>query len=151
MAKYKPKYPPGEYNPRAPRPNARGPRPQVWVTGPDPIEHKKYRHWIQQKNQAQWRDETWELSFEEWKELWGELWHQRGRERSCYCMTRIDRELPWSLKNTQVITRESHAREQARLSASGYRSPARERERERLGLPKEKLKTGRKPKSDQLA
>lgn len=44
---YQRKYPPGEYDPRAPRPHACGPRPHVWVTGPDPVEHKKYRHWIQ--------------------------------------------------------------------------------------------------------
>jgi len=147
---YKPKYPPGTYDPRAPRPNARGPRPQSWVTGPDPVEHKKYRIWIQQRNQAQWREEGWTISFEEWKQLWDESgqWHNRGRERSCYCMTRIDRELPWTPDNVQIITREQHAKIQGHLSVAGYRSPAQARRREKLGLPVEKLPTGRKRKSE---
>lgn len=84
------------------------------------------------------------MSFEDWKQLWGDHWLNRGRERGCYCMTRIDREQPWTVNNTQVITREQHAKIQGALSSSGYRSPARERERERLGLPREKQKTGPK-------
>lgn len=138
------KYPPGEYNPRAPRPQSRGPRPQVWVTGPDPVEHKKYRAFIQQKNQAQFREEGWTITFDEWKALWGDLWHQRGRARGDYCMTRIDRDQPWTTDNTHVITREEHARIQGSLAAAGYRSPAQVKYRERMGLPVEKQKTGPK-------
>lgn len=147
---YKPKYPPGTYDPRAPRPNARGPRPHMWVTGPDPEEHRRYRVWIQQRNQAQWRGEGWSISFEAWKQLWDQSgqWHNRGRQRSCYCMTRQDHLLPWTVDNVQIITREQHSRMQSALSHSGYRSPAQLKRRKRLGLPLEKQKTGRKPRSE---
>lgn len=140
------KYPPGEWDPRAPRPQSRGPRPQAWITGPDPELHRRYRIWIQQKNQAQWREEGWDISFERWQALWDESgqWLNRGRARGDYCMTRIDRELPWTESNVQIITREEHARIQGALSVSGYRSPAQQRRRQRLGLPDEKQKTGPK-------
>mgnify|MGYP003705165135 CR=1 FL=1 len=108
MAKYKPKYPPGTYDPRAPRPHACGPRPHVWVTGPDPVEHKKYRAFIQQKNQAQFREEGWTITFDEWKDLWGELWHQRGRGRGDYCMTRINPKKSWNKENVIVVQRGIH-------------------------------------------
>ena len=135
------------YDPRAPRPWMRGPRPDKWVTGPDPVEHKKYRVFIQQKNQAQWRGEGWEISFDAWKLLWdiSGQWDNRGRARSCYCMTRRDHTLPWSIDNTVIITREEHSRRQSALAHSGYRSPAQLRRRARLGMPLERQKTGRKP------
>ena len=127
-----------------PRPHSRGPRPHVWVSGPDPERHKKYRHWIQQKNQAQFRKEGWDIPFETWLDMWGDMWYNRGREKGCYCMTRIDRELPWTPENTHVITREEHAKTQAKLAAAGYRSPAQQERRERLGMPDERQKTGPK-------
>lgn len=137
----------GLWDNHAPRPQSCGPRPHTWITGPDPEEHKRYRTFIQQRNQAQWREEVWTISFEEWKQLWAESgqWYNRGRERGCYCMTRKDREGPWSVNNVHIVTREQHSREQAQLSAQGYRSPAQARRREQLGLPNEKLKPGRKP------
>lgn len=144
------KYPPGEYDPRAPRPHMRGPRPHMWVTGPDPVEHKRYRTWIQQKNQAQWREEGWTISYEDWKRLWDESgqWDNRGRARSCYCMTRRDITEPWSVDNVMIITREEHARSQSQAANAGYRSPAQLKRRIKLGLPLEKQKPGRKPKSE---
>ena len=124
-----------DYSPRDPAHKARGPRPQTWVTGRDPVEHKKYRVWIQQRNQAQWRGEGWDFSFADWKQLWGESWLSRGRERGSYCMTRIDPEQPWSRDNCCLITRENHAKNQAQAAAQGHRSPAQARRRARLGLP----------------
>jgi hypothetical protein len=138
----------GQFDPRAPRPQSRGPRPQAWITGPDPEEHKRYRTFIQQKNQAQWREEQWCITFEQWKQLWAESgqWHNRGRERSCYCMTRKDVALAWTADNAVIITREAHSRHQASLTAAGYRSVAQQRLRARLGLPEHKQSPGRKPK-----
>jgi hypothetical protein len=107
----------------------------MWVTGPDPVVHKKYQAWLQQRNQAQWRGETWNLTFVEWQTLWGENWPNRGRERGCYCMTRRNHDLPWDTVNAQVITREEHARQQSDMTARGVRSPRQTRRRQILGLP----------------
>ena len=121
------------YNARAPRPQSRGPRPQVWCTGPDPVTHEKYRVWLQQKNQAQWRDEGWSIGFTDWCTLWAERWDQRGREKGCYCMTRLDWSLPWTLDNVKITTREEHARLQGLARAAGWSSLAQKRARARRG------------------
>lgn len=130
-----------------PRPNTRGPRPQAWVSGPDPDEHKKYRVFIQQRNQAQWRDEGWTVTFEQWKNIWKQSgqWENRGRVRGTYCMTRRDWSLPWTVSNCIVITRTEHARMQGLALAAGWRSPAQKRNRQRLGLPAIRRRPGRKP------
>ena len=119
-----------------PRPQARGPRPHVWITGPDPEEHKRYRVFIQQKNQANYREEGWNIDFEAWKQLWAdsEQWLNRGREKGCYCMTRRDWSLPWTVANAQIVTREVHAKMQGDAVAHGWRSVAQKRNRVRKGL-----------------
>lgn len=113
------------------RPQARGQRPHIWLVGPDPVLRGKYLVWLQQRNQAQWRDEVWTLSFPDWVDKWGDLYDQRGRERGCYCMTRIDREQPWTRENTHVISRHDHAQIQNQRMREGVRSDARERAIER--------------------
>lgn len=90
-----------------------GPRPHTWITGPDPVIHKKYRVWIQAKNQAQFRGEPWALTFEEFQAIWSERWEHRGRTRGSYCMTRDDPDQAWDAANTIIITREEHAQRQA--------------------------------------
>ena len=121
-----------------PRPNARGPRPQAWASGPDPAEHVRYRTYIQQKNQAQWRDEGWTIDFVTWKQLWADSgqWANRGRERGCWCMSRLDWSLPWTPANVAVITREAHAKLQGDARAAGWTSIAQKRRRGRGGQQK---------------
>lgn len=109
-----------KYDPRAPRPHARRPRPHLWLTGPDPVRHKMYLTWLQQRNQALFRQEGWSIDFEAWAELWQERWHQRGRRRGDYCMTRVDWELPWTLDNVAIVTRSEHARAQGAARKAGW-------------------------------
>lgn len=120
-----------------PRPNSRGPRPQVWKVGPDPVLHKKYLVYLQQRNQAQWREEGWDIDFASWCRLWADHWEQRGRTKGSYCMTRVDWSLPWTLDNVHVITRSEHAIAQGRAKASGWSSIAQKRRRARRGQQQE--------------
>ena len=117
-----------------PRPHATGPRPHVWITGPDPVLHKKYRVWIQQKNQAQYRQEGWDIDFKTWLEIWGDDYANRGRVKGTLCMTRRDWSLPWTPKNVKIVPREEHARMQGEAVRSGWRSVAQKHRRTRLGL-----------------
>lgn len=96
--------------------------------------HQQWKVWGQQKNQAQWRGEQWDLSFDDWRELWGDLWHNRGRERGDYCMTRRDWSTPWTRDNAVVITRIEHAKMQGAAMSAGWRSVAQKKKRTRLGL-----------------
>jgi hypothetical protein len=110
------------------------------------VEHKKYRVWIQQKNQAQFREEGWTISFEAWKRMWDASgqWENRGREKGCYCMTRLDWSTPWTEENAQIVTREQHAKMQGTAFAAGWRSMAQKKYRARKGLPPAPYSTQKK-------
>ena len=91
---------------KGPPPGTRlGPRPQMWVTGTDPVRHQQHVVYRQQKNQAQWRGEVWELDFDNWIALWDDKWSLRGRKPEQYCMTRSDNTQPWNITNTIVLQR----------------------------------------------
>jgi hypothetical protein len=86
----------------------KGPRPQLWVTGTDPETHDQYRAFVQCRNQARFRSEPWELTFDQWQEHWAGRWHLRGRAADSLCITRRDCAAAWSDHNVIVITRTSH-------------------------------------------
>lgn len=93
--------------------HARGlPRPHVWIIGPDEQKHKMYHPWQMSKAQAIFRDEGWDLSFEEYYELWKNDWDNRGRKSENMCMTRIDASKPWTIKNVEIVMRLEHLRRQ---------------------------------------
>jgi hypothetical protein len=103
-------------NSRGPKPHMRGPRPQVWITGPDPVLHKYYRAWLQQRNQAQFRKEGWDFTFEDWLAAWGDNIVHRGRGRDCMSMIRPDPMHPWSKSNYEIADRMEHSRIQGRVT-----------------------------------
>lgn len=98
--------------PQKGKPGRRGPRPNTWVTGPDPETHRRYRQFIQQRNQAQWRGETWLLTFREWLAIWGDQYHRRGRNRDCMCMVRCDWDGSWTSHNAELVDRPEFNRRQ---------------------------------------
>ena len=123
------------YGKGVPRPHTRGIRPQAWITGTDPVVHKKYRVFIQQRNQALYREEGWTIDFDTWCTIWGDQWPLRGREKGTYCMSRKDWSLPWTATNVAIITREEHAKMQGVAVKSGWRSIAQKKYRLKRGLP----------------
>lgn len=89
-------------------------RPHLWVSGPDPERHRRYRIWIQAKNQAQFRKEIWMLTFDEWLEIWEPHWEDRGRGPGKKVLTRVNFNRPWSPTNARVVTRAEFAQAEAR-------------------------------------
>lgn len=89
-------------------------RPHLWKSGPDPEQHRLYKAWLQQRNQARWRGETWHLTFKEWIEVWGDLIDQRGRTRDSYCLTRQNYDRDWTRDNVIVLPRRAHNNQQRR-------------------------------------
>lgn len=87
-------------------------RPFTWITGPDKYKHDMYHPWQMAKAQAKFRGEEWELTFEEYYELWKDHWNNRGRKAEDMCMSRHDREGPWDIKNTLIMSRLDHLRKQ---------------------------------------
>lgn len=83
-----------------------GPRPHIWVSGPDEKTHDIYKKFVQQKNQANFRGETWLIGFEDYKDLWWDKWEQRGRTEGCYRSKRKDPQGEWSLLNFEIVKKQ---------------------------------------------
>lgn len=82
--------------------------PNRWASGPDPVLHEKYKVWGQQRNQAMYRGEGWDLPFQTWVDIWGDKYEFKGKTSDCMCMTRINLSLPWTKDNVKIITRKEH-------------------------------------------
>ena len=93
-----------------------GPRPHVWVSGPDPFRHKQHIAFLRQKAQANFRDEGWQFTFEQWLAVWGDLIEYRGRQKGSMTMVRIDYEKPWSPENARIVDRKEHSRVQLEVT-----------------------------------
>ena len=82
-----------------------GPRPHTWVVGPDPIRHAKHVAFLRSRAQANYRNEPWDMSFEDYEAAWGDSWHLRGRRADCLQLVRVDHTLAWSLNNVRLVDR----------------------------------------------
>ena len=71
------------------------------------FEHKRGRPYAIAKSQAKFRNEEWNLTFEDFCKIWhsDEDWEKRGRGRDALIMTRIDEEKAWEPSNIQLIKR----------------------------------------------
>lgn len=90
-------------------------RPHLWMSGPDPVMHDYYKKFVQQRNQAKYRDEGWLLSFEQWMTKWGDNITNRGRAKTSMTMIRPDITQPWSMSNSEIVTRAEHGKHQQEL------------------------------------
>tara|TARA_R100000781_G_C3990025_1_gene96599 strand:+ start:118 stop:507 length:390 start_codon:yes stop_codon:yes gene_type:complete len=86
----------------------KGPRPIMWKSGPDPERHEQYRAWMLKKTQAKFRNEGWNLSFEEFVKIWKGRWFMKGKDG--LWLTRVDNTKAWSVKNCKLTTRSNHFR-----------------------------------------
>lgn len=90
-------------------------RPQVWKTGPDPVLHEMYHCWQVQKAQCKFRDEEFNLTFEEYSKFWKKDWAKRGRTPDAICMTRIDWDGAWEIGNVELLSRAEHFKRQGQF------------------------------------
>lgn len=92
---------------------------RTYITGPDPLVHKKYVAWARARAQAHFYDQTWSITFDQWQQIWGDQWHQRGRSSTSLCLSRLDLRGPWDVSNVHLITRRQHCQRTAHLSRGG--------------------------------
>jgi hypothetical protein len=85
------------------------PRPGAWKVHGE-IPRAQYLAWSRMKAQADFRNEGWALSFEDFQHLWAQHWAQRGRAVNEYCLTRIDPSKAWTLANAECVLRIDHLR-----------------------------------------
>jgi len=83
--------------------------PTKWKHGPDPFTHDCYYAFLKHRSQARFRNEQYELTFEEWLSMWTpETFAARGRSIDSWVLTRSDWDGPWSLDNIVLVDRKTH-------------------------------------------
>jgi len=83
--------------------------PSKWISGPDPIDHDKYYAYSKHKSQAKFRNEDYELTWDDWISIWPHhIWLQRGRGSDDLCLSRLDFSEGWTMDNLEVIPRLTH-------------------------------------------
>lgn len=85
------------------------PRPQAWIHK-DPLMHEMNMPFLRARAQCKFRNEPFELTFDDWYAIWRDHWHLRGRGIDDYCLVRIDDSLPWSVNNCQIQQRREQLR-----------------------------------------
>jgi len=71
---------------------------------PDDKTYKQYRNWVQHRNQAMFRKEEYNLTFDEYKAFWDkdERWDNKGRKRCQFQMKRTFPMIPWGNDNIEL-------------------------------------------------
>tara|TARA_R110002051_G_C8728437_1_gene497600 strand:+ start:586 stop:1023 length:438 start_codon:yes stop_codon:yes gene_type:complete len=83
----------------------KGPRPHLWITGPDPILKRLRRRWLLAKNQATFWNQTWSIDWDQYKDLLLDHVEQIGRSAENINLCRVDKTQGWTVDNTQLIHR----------------------------------------------
>lgn len=97
------------------RGSGQGIRPHTWLTGEDPIRHEQYNSWHKARAQAHFRNEPWQLTFDEWAHIWSGHWHLRGRQRHCLMMMKCNWQKPWSKQNVELVNRDQFHQRQSQI------------------------------------
>lgn len=99
-------------NPKISGKNWRGGRkkgkqlPHLWQY--QGIEREQHLAWVRMKAQCSFRNEDFDLSFEDFKTVWEKNWHRRGRTNHSVCIHRVDDRKPWAFDNVALIDRNEH-------------------------------------------
>jgi hypothetical protein len=90
----------------------------------DPFDHERHHAWNLSKVQARFRQETWNITLEEYFAIWHDprAWSQRGRAGDDLVLTRQDNTGAWHPDNVHIITRREQLRE-SRLSPTRKPQP----------------------------
>lgn len=104
--------------PQGSKGNGRCSDPETWKTGPDPLRREIYYAWLKHKSQAQYRGETYNLTWKEWEHMWSNgVWEKRGRKINDLCLTRLDFDGAWCMSNVIICTRQEHFKIKRQLNA----------------------------------
>ena len=82
-----------------------GPRPDLWLTGPDPELKHLRRRWLRAKNQAKFWSQEWRLTWEQYRDIWVGHIDQLGRTTDSLNLVRRDTTRGWTLKNVHLMNR----------------------------------------------
>ena len=78
-------------------------------------EFERARHipFLRARAQANFREEGWTLTFEQFCNIWtDEFWARRGKAVNSLVMTRLRKERPWSATNVKLSIRGTHLKKE---------------------------------------
>lgn len=86
--------------------------PDIWKSGPDPVDHRLYTDCQRARAQAKYRGEDWQITEEQYVALWrtNDNYLNKGRHKDAVCLTRIDPDSAWTIDNVEIIPRIVHFR-----------------------------------------
>lgn len=102
---------------RANKGNNIGPRPDRWITGPDPVVHRLRRRFILARNQARFWRQKWMLSWDQYRDILLDHAENLGNSAEALNLCRVDKKEAWSIGNVNIMTR----------SAAGQRKKIRDK------------------------
>ena len=80
---------------------------KIYYKYPDEFDRVRHIPYLRQRAQAKYRNEAFDLTFEQYCSFWDtkEKWALRGRQPESLVLTRIDIAVAWTVSNVEVITR----------------------------------------------
>ena len=75
---------------------------KIYLTAEDRANRYAY---LRSKNQALFRGEIWQITYDEYLGIWRNKHHKRGRGRDRLSMCRIDLDGAWHVSNVVLLTR----------------------------------------------
>jgi len=81
-----------------------GPRPHMWITGPDPIVQRLRRRWLLAKNQAKYWNQPWHITWDQYRDLMLDHEAQLGNRKQAMNLCRVNKTEAWSIGNVTIMT-----------------------------------------------
>ena len=82
-----------------------GPRPDLWLVGPDPKLKRLRRRWLMARCQAKFWGQVWRLSWEQYRDTWSPHIDELGRTKESLNLVRRDTTRGWTIKNVHLMNR----------------------------------------------
>ena len=98
--------------------------PHIWISGPDPINHKLYTDCQRARAQAWYRGEEWHITEQEYIDIWrtDDRYLNKGRHSHNFCLRRLNYEGAWAVDNVEITERGIHYRECQQMRNGGMRN-----------------------------
>ncbi len=119
---------------------ASGPKPERWITGPDPQVKAHRLRYRRSQAQARYWHQEWTLTWEDYLDLFRTAPGEWSRDANALNLTRIDTRKGWHIWNVRLMRRIDAMRrptkDKHRIRPKGLGSKARGREWKRGGGPR---------------
>jgi len=83
----------------------KGPRPNIWSTGPDPHIHKHRYRFLKARAQAKYWSQEWTILWEDFLDLLKTAPGEWSRDKNALNITRIDTTKGWHIWNVRLMRR----------------------------------------------